>query len=114
MEGSTITVSDQNAAISLAPGEYHIYANKRSTLGIDPKAATASFTIYPNPASGFVHLSLPVGQLQVYDLTGKLIKNYTTEELKSKSLDISGLSKGLYIIKAEKDGKTEISKLIVD
>ena len=71
-----------------------------------------SFSFFPNPArlnKLFFKSTRPLS-VEVYSLTGKLILNTTIDS--SKSLDISSLNTGLFIIKMRSDYGTKIKKLI--
>ena len=71
-----------------------------------------SFSFFPNPARQsklFFKSTRPLS-IEVYSLTGKLILNTTIDS--SKSLDISSLNTGLFIIKMRNDSGTKIKKLI--
>ena len=71
-----------------------------------------SFSFFPNPArlnKLFFKSTRPLS-IEVYSLTGKLILNTTIDS--SKSLDISSLNTGLFIIKMRSDSGTKIKKLI--
>ena len=71
-----------------------------------------SFSFFPNPArlnKLFFKSTRPLS-IEVYSLTGKLILNTTIDS--SKSLDISSLNTGLFIIKMRNDSGTKIKKLI--
>lgn len=71
-----------------------------------------SFSFFPNPARQsklFFKSTRPLS-IEVYSLTGKLILNTTIDS--SKSLDISSLNTGLFIIKMRSDSGTKIKKLI--
>ena len=71
-----------------------------------------SFSFFPNPArlnKLFFKSNRPLS-IEVYSLTGKLILNTTIDS--SKSLDISSLNTGLFIIKMRSDSGTKIKKLI--
>ncbi len=61
------------------------------------------FTIYPNPASGY--LTLSSGQnsstdYRIYDMTGREIKTGKIVQSTKTLIDINTLSEGVYIIKA--------------
>ena len=69
-----------------------------------------SFTVmktYPNPATNFVYLEIEsytegVAQLDILDVTGRQVLKQTatlTEGMNSISLDISQLSRGIFIVK---------------
>lgn len=75
-----------------------------------------SFILSPNPASDKVTLDFGVFEdeikIEIYDLNGKLISTYYTQESEI-SIDISSFSAGLYIIKAIIGGKVFNEKLSI-
>lgn len=63
--------------------------------------------IYPNPASGILHVTLnnnnyTIEQLEIYDLTGKKIDFPDTKVNSNKTtIDVSNMSKGIYLLKVK-------------
>lgn len=62
-----------------------------------------SLLIYPNPASSIVYVELvsitPNNQIQLMDVAGKLVENYTSKILSGRiELGIENLSNGVYFI----------------
>ncbi|MCW5907217.1 MAG: T9SS type A sorting domain-containing protein [Chitinophagales bacterium] len=80
--------------------------------------------LFPNPTSSSVTVSLEYEMLnavlKVYDVTGKAVKEFQVSSLPAGhaglqfTIDISDLSKGLYVITAEKQGKFARAKLVVE
>ena len=74
-------------------------------------------TVYPNPATNSVQVIIEHemlnGEIKLYDVSGKIVltKSVNTEKT---MLNISELSKGLYIVSLEKDRVVARTKLIVD
>lgn len=69
-----------------------------NTVSVDEvKSKENTFTIYPNPAQNrlLVEGSLPIQSLELYSLEGKLL----ISDQHSNSLDITGISNGLYVVK---------------
>lgn len=67
--------------------------------------------IHPNPATDKLYLKNIIdGGIAIFDLQGKQV---LSEQINSNSIDISKLSKGVYIVKILKSGKVLLSKLIV-
>lgn len=56
-----------------------------------------SISVYPNPTSGSVNFNKTVDHIEVFDLLGEKVKSY---EYPTKTIDISSLNEGVYIIKA--------------
>jgi lysyl endopeptidase len=68
---------------------------------VDDHAWGASVTVYPNPTDGLLRIVLPEGldarQLRVTDLSGRVVADADMNMLgDTPSLDLSGLSNGLY------------------
>lgn len=76
-----------------------------------------SFTIYPNPVSGILNVSIPEilnkeTQLLIFDLQGHLlIKNAVN---KGVSMDISSLKSGLYLLAISSLGRTVYKRFVVN
>jgi len=64
-----------------------------------------NFTIFPNPANDklTIHHSKEIGNIGLYDLSGRLIRSYTVSDTNTV-LDISDLDSGVYFLTV--DGKT--------
>lgn len=74
-----------------------------------------SIDIYPNPAKDHITIESNFNSLsnvQIIDATGKVILSKSSMHVTSLDLDISGYSKGLYIIKAVCNGKVASFKMI--
>ena len=70
--------------------------------------STSQFGIYPNPATDTVYFHESVSDLTLYDLQSKKIDIQIAEN----TIDISELSKGVYILKFTFEGKNIVQKII--
>lgn len=76
------------------------------------------YNLYPNPAQDQFNLDLKDAanslSVQVYDMNGRVVidNNYTGGSL-NHSIDVSGLSNGIYFVKLNADGKIGTEKLII-
>lgn len=72
-------------------------------------------SIYPNPANSVVNISSKnenIESIQVIDLSGKVLNSYFG--LGSNfTMDVSNYTSGIYFMKVEINGQTEVHKLIV-
>lgn len=67
-------------------------------------------TVYPNPAKDVLHFSEEVYNIKITDLSGKTVKEFYAF---GKSVNVSGLAKGVYMIMAtSKSGKMVSEKFI--
>ena len=69
--------------------------------------------IYPNPVKDVLNIDLKTnqGEVKIFDLSGKVIK--TASVNKSGSVDVSKLSKGLYIVEITMNGTSKVTKKII-
>jgi len=79
------------------------------SLSID-EFSTSSFTVWPNPAKNTLNISAINNfnnniQVQIVDMLGRTIQSNDFNSINNISLDISNLSKGLYLININ-DGET--------
>ena len=80
-------------------------------LGTENFSAT-TFNLYPNPAKGFFSINSRsvIESVFVYDISGKLIKTFVAQN----EYEISGLSKGLYLINIQSKMGSSVEKLIIE
>jgi PKD repeat protein len=71
------------------------------TVGISENNA-GDFRVFPNPASGLVHISADnrIERLTIYDISGKKIRSYSPEG-KTFTLNVRSITEGVYLLKAE-------------
>jgi len=112
--GSTfITVTGTSDPISIAAGEFRIYGNQSVTLATDDFESNLDVTVYPNPVKNTFSINKNVSGLKLFDLTGKLVKEFKGNFYKGKSFDISNLSRSLYILKiTNNSGQQKATKLV--
>ncbi len=83
-------------------------------LAVNDVEANA-FAIYPNPAKGEVNIRLNQAsnaEYQIFDASGRLVKSGKLTS-KTNQLSISNLTKGVYRVLVNTDGKTHTESLIV-
>ena len=67
-----------------------------------------NFNIYPNPANSYVNIKSEMtgkGEVAIYDMTGRLVKNVSVSDLSNATIDLSDIEKGIYLI--DVNGKKE-------
>lgn len=56
--------------------------------------------LYPNPARSFITIKYPdIKQVIIYDIHGRALKYFTYTKTNMAQLNISGLNKGVYLVK---------------
>ena len=129
----TITSQDPVAGTALPDGTHTItltaedeYGNVstcsfvltvESIIGIDENNLDAGVTLYPNPAKDVVNLvnkaNIALNTLTVYDINGKLVINADLRNMQGeKSIDVSSLASGVYVVQITGDNASTVKRLI--
>ncbi|MEM6829808.1 MAG: sulfatase-like hydrolase/transferase [Bacteroidota bacterium] len=115
---ATITlVAEEDQAIK-ASFEVKVVVNKEpepvaTPLNVtDGPEKTGAINIYPNPATGTIHLEHQRESLsyRITDLNGKVLK--TGKELKTKTIDVSELKSGVYLLNFFDDETQEVHRVL--
>lgn len=99
MDNTSINVTDANATMSIPAGEYRIYGNKTAALAIASFEKEREIYLYPNPASNYFTLNTTTSKVEIYSITGQLVKSFNTIRSKENQFSISDLNQGIYIVK---------------
>jgi len=91
------------------------YSNTCKNLGIED-SVFAKATIYPNPTNGEVNiLNITLEQANVYNELGQLVKTFTLNSNNTNNtINLSGLSKGVYYIYLINQDAASAKKVIVE
>lgn len=95
--GTTMNVTNTSMQVTVAPGGYKLY----STQPLNTTAGTAIvkdpnlIQLFPNPASTSFQVNHPVDKIDIYNMTGQIVKRFKRE---MSSYDISDLASGIYIV----------------
>lgn len=110
---TSITVTNTGSSLPVAAGQFKMYGNKASTLGIEDVDLGSQFKIYPNPVNNTFYVNKAVNDLKIYDVTGKLVKSFKGNFTEIDAFDISDLTQSIYLVKIENtNGQLLTSKLI--
>ena len=113
-ENSTINVTNTTALISLAPGEFKIYADNSATLSTEDVALEKnSLQLYPNPTSGSFSLSKEALEVSLYDIAGKRVKQFTKNTIKSNLYLVPDLKTGIYFVRIKNYSNNITTKKLV-
>jgi hypothetical protein len=113
MDNSTIEVTDANATILIAAGGFKIYGNKPSSLGVTNFGLSQDIYLYPNPSSTYFTINANTSKVEIYSITGQLVKSFNANQSKSNQFNISDLNKGVYFVKAlNENNEVKVMKLV--
>ncbi|SDS08589.1 Por secretion system C-terminal sorting domain-containing protein [Polaribacter sp. KT25b] len=115
-DNATINVTSTTANISLAPGEFKMYANSPATLSSDDiTLENNTLQMYPNPTSTAFYLSKEALDVKVFDITGKQVKQFAKSVIKNNTFSVTDLNTGIYFVRIkENDNKISTKKLIIN
>jgi hypothetical protein len=99
MDNTSIEVTDVNATISIAAGDYRVYGNKTASLAIASFEKGGALYLYPNPATNYFTLNTVTSKVEIYSITGQLVKSFNANQSKENQFSINDLNNGLYIVK---------------
>ncbi len=74
-----------------------------------------NLSIYPNPSNDVVNiksLEIPINNIQLIDMTGKVVQTFQANQHKEISIDISHINKGLYFVSIYTNEGKIVKKLI--
>lgn len=86
------------------------------TTGINPTGKNEFFTVYPNPSNGVFTIELKNennATMEVFDMTGKLIKAAQLTKNDRFTLNLSDYAKGVYMIKMN-GAEQHMQKIILE
>lgn len=109
---ATINVTNTNATISLQAGEFKVYASGPVTLAVEDLNFANAVSIYPNPVSDEFKINNPANKVDIYDLSGRLIKSFKGDFRENTSFDVSNLNHAVYYIRITSEGGSLIKKII--
>lgn len=90
------------------------YGQDDSMESISRVTKTSTFKLYPNPATnGIVYITTETNrskEIVIYDVFGEIV---LTDRIKTKTLNISRLVAGVYVLQVTENNKTMTRKLVV-
>ncbi len=112
-ESGLTTISGSTSSISLQPGEFKIYGNKASTLSVNEPDFKLDFKLFPNPTNGSFSINKNLNKIEIYNLTGKIIKSFRGDFRKGHAFNISDLTQSIYLVKVANNlGEENTIKLV--
>ena len=80
-----------------------------NTQGIgDVQNSELGIQVYPNPTTGWLHLSQEVDGVTVYDLTGRMVAEYRRVD----TIDLGDLAPGVYTLRLTSSSATAVRRVV--
>jgi 1,4-alpha-glucan branching enzyme len=114
MDNSTLNVTSTSQTVNIEAGGFRIFGNQ-AALSNDNFDTSLNATIFPNPTANNFHISADTKEVELFNITGQLVKSYKGNFTFETSFDVSDLKTGVYFVIA-KDGfnKSSQLKLIIE
>ncbi|MDX5324712.1 MAG: T9SS type A sorting domain-containing protein [Bacteroidota bacterium] len=102
----------------ITPRMADVLAANGVAVGIDENAPITGLKMFPNPASDRVMIEVagsenPIRKVTILDVTGRVIAEIETDR-RQVEIDLMHIPAGLYMVRIDVDGKSNIRKLMVD
>ncbi|MEM6516012.1 MAG: alpha-amylase family glycosyl hydrolase [Bacteroidota bacterium] len=111
---NTGSTTFSGASVTIAPGQFRIFGNQPATLSNQSVIADNNFEIFPNPTSEVFVANKTLKNVQIFDITGQVVKSFNGDFQKGYDFNVSELSQGIYIIKVSgNDNSSSATKLII-
>ena len=97
MNNTTLSVTNTAMNISIEPGGFRVFGNQAvlSNESFDPADL---ITLSPNPTSNIFVLNTDAEKVQIYSITGQLIKTFSKVPA-NQNYSVSELNQGIYFVK---------------
>ena len=84
-----------------------------ATTAIYPMAKENKVLVSPNPSNGLIELNSNLfSKVNIFDVTGKLVASRLMQGI--NKIDLTSLSKGVYLLKAISGNQTAVSKIVIE
>ncbi len=113
MDNTSINVTDVNAVITINSGQFLIYGNKLATLQINDVELTMEIGLFPNPTSNYFTIDAPTSKVEIYSLTGQLVKSFKSNFNSESQFEVNDLNNGIYLVKVTDTNDREATLKLV-
>ncbi|NEV94149.1 T9SS type A sorting domain-containing protein [Psychroflexus sp. YR1-1] len=109
---ASITVTNTADGINIPAGEFKIFGNAVSTLSTNEVSAL-NYSVYPNPAKDYFSISNKVDEVQLFDMNGRLLKDYKGGFDANYRFETNNLNTGLYFVRYTHEAQSQTQKLLI-
>ncbi len=105
MDNTSFEVTSANMNIPIEVDGYRVFGNKAANLAnIDFEKSKVS--LYPNPAQGVFSVNVNTSKVQVFTVTGQLVKTFGAN-MEGFEYNVSDLNRGVYVVKVTDEANRE-------
>lgn len=111
MDNTTFSVTNQSMNISIEPGGFRVFGNQQ-VLDNEIFDTTELIIMSPNPAATYFTLNTEVEKVQIFSITGQLVKIFTKLS-SNEQYSIADLNQGIYLVKiTDTNNREKMMRLI--
>jgi glycosidase len=112
MDNTSVSVGATTMSVTIEPGGFRIYGNQQA-LGVDNFNAMEFVSLAPNPTSNYFTINANIEKVEIYSITGQLVKAFKSAQIEEYQYDVADLNKGVYLVKAtDENNNSKTMKLI--
>ena len=114
MDNTTLSVASTVVnPLTIEAGGFRIYGNQPAALVTEEFGVVNNFSLSPNPASTYFTLNGDVQSVQIYSITGQLVKSFKSNFTNESQFEISDLNKGIYFVKVKNENNRETTLRLI-
>lgn len=113
-DNAPVTINNPTDLILVNSGRFRVFGNRPATTlsNDDFTSIEREITIYPNPTRNTFAISSDVAQVEIYNITGQMIRTFTNV-ISNQELDINNLEAGIYLVKMTDNNGTSLTKKLI-
>ncbi len=108
---TAVNITNTTVPISLQPGEYKLFTTQQlqNPLSNEDIVSSQLIKLFPNPTSDSFKLSEEIDSLDIFNVSGQLVKTFQQSE---NRYQIEDLNTGIYFVKIVSGNQVQVEKLI--
>jgi len=112
MDNTTMSVTNTAMTVTIEPGGFRIYGNQVA-LGSEEFNSMEAISLAPNPTMNYFSINANTATVEIYSVTGQLVKAFRQGQLADYQYDVNDLKRGVYLVKAtDENNHSKTMKLI--
>lgn len=113
MTEASVSVSNTAMSFTIEPGQFLIFGNQQAQLSDESFVSPLNIALAPNPARTHFAVSGEVNQLEIYSLSGQMVKQFKGSFDQSSLFSIEDLPTGMYLVKVKNASAAEATLKLV-
>lgn len=111
MDNSTFSVTNTAMNVNIESGGFRIFGNQPALSSVDFNPLSG-LTLAPNPTSNYFILSQAVSKVEIFSITGQLVKSFNNQPVEHQYA-IEDLNQGMYLVKVSDNDNNEMTMKLI-